>query len=223
MAANFYPSQTDLATPGIPGQTRPPSTSPQRVSTSVTTANTTKGIGKSKSSAPDKFKANTATSSGKSKRVKMGDYTKVMNTIHDSEDHHQTGHDLFSSNVEPDAVIYADVLVGKCTVKDYEYNSFEMDLAFTRRHRINPPANIDENDQPDIEDVHNKKRETPMDVTIHLAGEVPGLKPPAVARYPKPPKLFVINRNGEATEVVSYSFSFIFFVGSFNSVIHCLF
>lgn len=49
---------------------------------------------------------------------------------------------------------------------------------------------------------------SPLDVAVKLAGEVPGLKPPAVARAPKPPRLFVVNRSGEATEIVSDAKSF---------------
>lgn len=49
-----------------------------------------------------------------------------------------------------------------------------------------------------------------LDVKVQLAGEVPGLKPPAVARSPKPPRLFVVSRNGEATEVVSFRFLSLF-------------
>jgi len=44
--------------------------------------------------------------------------------------------------------------------------------------------------------------ETALDVVINLAGEVPGLKPPAVTKAPKPPRIFVIKRNCEAIEVV---------------------
>jgi hypothetical protein len=53
-------------------------------------------------------------------------------------------------------------------------------------------------------------RQSPLDVIVQLAGEVPGLKPPAVARSPKPPRIFILNRSGDATEVVKNDVSFFF-------------
>lgn len=43
----------------------------------------------------------------------------------------------------------------------------------------------------------------PLAVKVVLAGEVEGLKPPAVARNPRPPRLFVVERDGQAEEVLS--------------------
>lgn len=143
--------------------------------------------------------------SSKSTKPRIEKKNKVMNTVREIDEHHGA-HDLFASSTEPDAVICVNVLNGKCTIQDYEYNSFEMDIAFNRKTKIEGSLeqNVQEGKSNSEEgDVHNKKRETAMDVTVLLAGEVPGLKPPAVARYPKPPRLFVINRNGEATEIVS--------------------
>jgi hypothetical protein len=45
--------------------------------------------------------------------------------------------------------------------------------------------------------------EDPLNPTVVLSGEVEGLKPPAVADKPMEPRLFVMNRAAEATEVVS--------------------
>jgi hypothetical protein len=146
---------------------------------------------------------------------------RVMSTVRE-EDGHRSGHDLFSASTEPDAKICVDILKGKCSIRDYEYNCFEMDLGFTRRKlyqqqqkqptdETESPAKesepvIDSNDCNQPRDVHNKPRESPMDVMVLLAGEVSGLKPPAVARFPKAPRLFVINRDGDATEVVRFEF-----------------
>jgi hypothetical protein len=47
------------------------------------------------------------------------------------------------------------------------------------------------------------QRDSPLNVIVQLAGEVPGLKPPAVARSPKPPRVFILTRSGDATEVLS--------------------
>lgn len=41
---------------------------------------------------------------------------------------------------------------------------------------------------------------------VTLSGEVEGLKPPAVADKPMDPRLFVVNRAAEATELVSIYF-----------------
>ncbi len=43
----------------------------------------------------------------------------------------------------------------------------------------------------------------PLEPTILLSGEVEGLKPPAVSDNPMEPRVFIMNRQGEATEVVS--------------------
>lgn len=132
------------------------------------------------------------------------------------------GHDIFSSNHEPDAVITVDLIKGNCLIKDYEFNSFEISL-------IPPPPPPPPEPVPVPEAANSPKPDTgaavteplstenaevaetivpeipppsTLDVKVQLAGEVPGLKPPAVARSPKPPRLFIIGRNGEATEVV---------------------
>jgi hypothetical protein len=71
---------------------------------------------------------------------------------------------------------YADpVLLLQLPTQDYEFNSF--DVALTSEDPLNP--------------------------TVVLSGEVEGLKPPAVADKPMEPRLFVMNRAAEATEVVS--------------------
>lgn len=59
--------------------------------------------------------------------------------------------------------------------QDYEFNSFDISLA----------------------------SEDPLNPGVVLSGEVEGLKPPAVADKPMEPRLFVVNRAAEATEVVS--------------------
>lgn len=59
-------------------------------------------------------------------------------------------------------------------LQDYEFNSFDIALA-----------------GPD-----------PLSPGVTLSGEVEGLKPPAVADKPMDPRLFVVNRSAEATEVV---------------------
>ena len=38
-----------------------------------------------------------------------------------------------------------------------------------------------------------------------LSGEVEGLKPPAVADKPMEPRLFIVNRSAEATELVKFT------------------
>jgi hypothetical protein len=185
--------------------TRPQSSAPRGFPGLTAAANTSKGASKPGSSLGNTSKPQSGTMSSRTKKATMdenGMNSKVMNTIRECDEPH-SGHDLFASSTEPDALIYANVLNGHCTIKDYEFNSFEMDLAFGRRGERDFISSNKSDEESKIVDVHNKKRETPMDVTVLLAGEVPGLKPPAVARYPKPPRLFVINRNGEATEVVS--------------------
>lgn len=42
-----------------------------------------------------------------------------------------------------------------------------------------------------------------LNPAVTLSGEVEGLKPPAVADKPMDPRLFVVNRGAEATELVS--------------------
>ena len=43
----------------------------------------------------------------------------------------------------------------------------------------------------------------PLNPTVSLAGEVEGLKPTAVADSPVDPRIFIIKRDGSATEIVS--------------------
>lgn len=60
-------------------------------------------------------------------------------------------------------------------MQDYEFNSFDIALG----------------------------GDAPLDPLVVLSGEVEGLKPPAVADKPMEPRLFVVNRAAEATELVS--------------------
>lgn len=62
---------------------------------------------------------------------------------------------------------------------------------------LNPPKQNTSSDDSTADNQSN--------VRVELAGEVIGLKPPAVAKKPKPPRLFILNRDGEATEIVSNS------------------
>jgi len=66
-----------------------------------------------------------------------------------------------------------NVLKQSCLIEDYEYNRFEIKL-----------SNIQE----------------PI---VDLAGEVEGLKPEAVTDKPLAPRLFIIKRTAEATEIIS--------------------
>ena len=59
--------------------------------------------------------------------------------------------------------------------QDYEHNSFDIDF----------------------------KSAAPLAPRVTLSGEVAGLKPPAVSDAPKEPRLFVVARSAEATEVLS--------------------
>jgi len=61
------------------------------------------------------------------------------------------------------------------TSQDYEFNSFDIDLS-------SPGC---------------------LDPAVTLSGEVEGLKPPAVADKPMEPRVFVVSRAAEATELVS--------------------
>jgi hypothetical protein len=112
-------------------------------------------------------------------------------------------------------------------VQDYEFNSFNIDFLCSPpdNHSVvekESPAKIEDDTTPEADpstsDNHSQadhqsiashgsqKQKSPLDAVVLLAGEVPGLKPPAVARSPKPPRLFIIDRNGEANEVVSSTF-----------------
>jgi hypothetical protein len=87
-------------------------------------------------------------------------------------------------------------------------------------NNINPTNNENQSIAGDHHSVLSEKstmnpvvggvRQSPLDVIVQLAGEVPGLKPPAVARSPKPPRIFILNRSGDATEVVRNEVWFIF-------------
>jgi len=79
---------------------------------------------------------------------------------------------------EKDAIFTFDFNEYKCNVLDHQYNSFDIDLS--------PGA-------------------SPLDPKVVLSGEVSGLKPPAVADRPMEPRLFVVNRAAEATELLSSS------------------
>lgn len=76
-----------------------------------------------------------------------------------------------------DASFTFDIIAFKCRILDYEFNSFEIDLA----------------------------SEAALSPAVVLSGEVEGLKPPAVADKPMDPRLFVISRSAEATELVCLS------------------
>lgn len=43
-----------------------------------------------------------------------------------------------------------------------------------------------------------------LDPAVTLSGEVEGLKPPAVADKPMEPRVFIVSRTAEATELVSF-------------------
>ena len=49
-----------------------------------------------------------------------------------------------------------------------------------------------------------------MEPTVNLSGEVAGLKPPAVTDSPMDPRVFIVNRAGDATEVVSFQHTLFF-------------
>lgn len=75
-----------------------------------------------------------------------------------------------------DASFTFDIVKFKCLIQDYEFNSFEVDLS-------------------SAESLHP---------SVTLSGEVQGLKPPAVADKPMEPRVFVVSRAAEATELVSH-------------------
>lgn len=59
-----------------------------------------------------------------------------------------------------------------CMIKDHENNVFDLDLS------------------------------RPMEPHLHLAGEIEGMKPKAISESTTEPRMFVVNRDGNATEVV---------------------
>lgn len=210
-----------------------PSTANKSLASVTTAGATSKMSAKLKSVTTVDNKSKTSSAATKTKKVKMdlaggSTISKLMTSVAEgAEEMHKTVHDLFSSSAEPDATIRVNVLKSTVLIKDYEFNSFAMDLAFARvAHDEIPVEEEQGSGEEKVVDVFNKKRETPMDVVVLLAGEVPGLKPPAVARYPKPPKLFIINRHGEATEVVSLNMclrcEFIHLIDCFdNPIVEC--
>jgi hypothetical protein len=65
-----------------------------------------------------------------------------------------------------------NLLFMTCTIKDHENNIFDIELA------------------------------RPMDPFLQLAGEIEGMKPKAISESTTEPRLFIVNRDGNATEVV---------------------
>eukprot|EP00981_Chlorochromonas_danica_P004307 scaffold865_cov160-Ochromonas_danica.AAC.26 len=96
---------------------------------------------------------------------------------------------------ERDAVFSAHLLSGHCSLQDAEHNYFEADLASTRRHKASLAKEDNQQSKGD--------KEEPFYVRVVLSGEVEGLKPPAVIRNPKSPRLFIVNRDGSALEAAS--------------------
>jgi hypothetical protein len=130
-----------------------------------------------------------------------------------------------SSVAEPDAIISVNLLTAEIHIEDNEFNTFDINLAAGRKKLLIGGGNVitqsmtntNQNDSESIVSagaiVTEAKSQNSFDpdnagftINIQLAGEVPGLKPPAVARKPKAPRLFIVNRSGEATEVVSSFF-----------------
>lgn len=127
-------------------------------------------------------------------------------------------HSLFTSTAEPDAVFTVQLRKSLCTIRDYEFNTFVIDLSSGRQQLFQ------QKHQPSSTTGNENKTTTPKaatssaaedgsgggqntsssgyTLTVQLAGEVPGLKPPAVARLPKSPRCFIVNRVGDCTEVV---------------------
>jgi hypothetical protein len=80
-------------------------------------------------------------------------------------------------------------------------------------HSLDEAGNVDnqsqhQNDQNDQNSAVSMSlsvdNSSSLNVNVQLAGEVIGLKPPAVARSPKPPRVFILSRSGDAVEVVSF-------------------
>lgn len=134
-------------------------------------------------------------------------------------------HELFTSSAEADAVVTVHLRESRLHVLDYEFNAFDVDLTPGRRALLlqrqqeatMTPAekkrassaraqreDSDETSDPASASSSSSPSSPPsFTYNVRLAGEVEGLKPPAVARIPKSPRCFIINRFGDATEVVS--------------------
>ena len=89
-------------------------------------------------------------------------------------------------NNEKDAIFTFDFNEYKCNVLDHQYNSFDIDLSSS-------PSSSPS----------SSSSSSALDPKVVLSGEVAGLKPPAVADRPMEPRLFVVNRAAEATELLS--------------------
>lgn len=125
-------------------------------------------------------------------------------------------HELFTSSAEADAVVTVHLRESRLHVLDYEFNAFDVDLTPGRRALLlrrqqeatMTPAEKKRASSARAQREDSSNNDEPSDAasftyTVRLAGEVEGLKPPAVARIPKSPRCFIINRFGDATEVVS--------------------
>lgn len=154
---------------------------------------------------------------GKLSLVQKDIDNKSSNKTAEDMDHHE----LFTSNAEADAVITVHLRNAQVNILDYDFNSFDIDLSVGRKeallHRQQQAVTIGSNKKksrstaksrnhkcsddtsPSVEDAQIMRG---FSYSVRLAGEVEGLKPPAVARIPKSPRCFIVNRFGEATEVV---------------------
>lgn len=95
-------------------------------------------------------------------------------------------------------------------VQDFEFNTFAIHLTNSRgeSHAAEVKPDGEETGAPLSVEVGASAAslegmDDPLAVKVALAGEVEGLKPPAVARNPRPPRLFVVERDGQAEEVLS--------------------
>jgi len=89
-----------------------------------------------------------------------------------------------------------------CHIQDYEYNHFYInlsDLVPDPNAKNLPPKMV--GGKAKIKMIPNN----PLNPVLNLAGEVAGMKPTAVTDSPIEPKLFVLHRDGRATEVVCSS------------------
>ena len=82
--------------------------------------------------------------------------------------------DILISNKVVDLKFCVNLCTQKCFIQDSEHNSFELSL------------------------------KDPLNPIVSLAGEVDGLLPTAVTDNPIEPRVFVVSRTAEATEVVLY-------------------
>lgn len=85
-----------------------------------------------------------------------------------------------------------------CHIQDYEYNHFYINLSDMVPDPVTAKSSSSKS-QPKM--VPNN----PLNPVLNLAGEVSGMKPTAVTDSPIEPKLFVLHRDGRATEVVCTS------------------